>query len=179
MYSNFWEEIKFPYNTQMDSTVNIEILINHSGKKLTKKRCAMRQFEKNFPLWQYEDIVEKNIDTAYEIEKQWQSINTVTDEERKFVIEIFRKLHNSSDVNFYGIILNDGNNNVGYSISAQLSEDAAIILVLRTVTEVSGLVPMLYRETARALFQHIPQLQNIDMGAGGSAIDIQNRNSYL
>ena len=172
------ERIKFPYD-DIGGYVDANLLINHEGKKFAKKRASIRHFEESFPRWQYEEIVGSNIDLAFDTEKRWQGVNLVTDDEKQFILSVFRRLHDNNEQNLFGGILTDGKNSLGYSVTAQLDDVTAVILIMRAVKEVSGLNSVLYRETARALTQQVPQLERIYLGVGGSSVDIQNRNSYL
>lgn len=150
-------------------------LIELSGKAFSRKRAAVRKFEDYYTHWQFDPILYSKIADVYALEKKWQSQAEINERDRQYINKCFRLF---SDFSLQGGVLTDGITGLGYSIWTECGKNGAIILLNRLVSQQAGATAVLYRETARAMLMSQPNIEWINLGFGGTSVDIQNRTSY-
>lgn len=149
-------------------------LIAPQGRLPQKKLTLMRRFESACPGWHVEPLTAANLDTAYGLERRWQSQQEHPDQ-LDFVRRCFREYAQRQLV---GCLLWDGRQPVGYAIAMATGDTHAAILVLRALAVPAGVTAVLYRETTRLLQIHLPRLAWVHLGFVGGEQERQNRLSY-
>ncbi len=131
-----------------DYIYETQSLATLSGKKLAAKRNHIHRFLDNHPTWQYEELTDKNIDEARQMNLAWclqagcaedGSLN----DEYCAVEQAFRHF---SELKLAGGLLRAEGRVVAFSIGDPLNEDTYLVHFEKAYADVQGAYPMINQQ---------------------------------
>lgn len=162
-----------------DYLYDIDRMADLTGKKLHGKRNHIRRFEDACPDWIVEEITQDNLAECAEMDLEWNKhyrpdIENAQQEERTLLDErhaMSRAFAAFHELGLTGLLIRSGGKVVAFTMGSQISDDTFDLHFEKAYSEIQGAYPMIYREFARWLRDHVPGLRWLnredDMGMPG------------
>lgn len=162
-----------------DYLYGIDRMADLPGKKLHAKRNHIRRFEDACPDWSAEVMDEDNLVECAEMDLEWNrryrpDKEKAEQEERTLLNErhaLSVALRDFHKLGLTGLLIRAEGKVVAFTIGSRIGEDTFDLHFEKAFSETQGAYPLIYREFARWLRQHIPGLRWLnredDMGMEG------------
>lgn len=162
-----------------DYLYDINRMADLPGKKLHGKRNHIRRFEDACPDWTVEEIGEDNLADCAEMDLEWNrryrpDEGMAEREEATLLNErhaMSRGLADFRELGLVGILIRSEGKVVAFTMGSHIGNDTFDLHFEKAFSEIQGAYPMIYREFAKWLREHVPGLEWLnredDMGMEG------------
>lgn len=162
-----------------DYLYDIHRMADLPGKRLHGKRNHIRRFEDACPDWTAEEITQDNLVECAEMDLEWNrryraSAENVRQEEKTLLDErhaMSRAFAAFHQLGLTGLLIRSEGKVVAFTMGSRIGGDTFDLHFEKAYGELQGAYPMIYREFARWLRDHVPGLRWLnredDMGMPG------------
>lgn len=162
-----------------DYLYDIDRMADLTGKKLHGKRNHIHRFEDACPDWMVEEITQDNLAECAEMDLEWNKhyrsdIENVQQEEKTLLNErhaMSRAFAAFHELGLMGLLIRSEGRVVAFTMGSHIGNDTFDLHFEKAYGEIQGAYPMIYREFARWLREHVPGLRWLnredDMGMPG------------
>lgn len=149
----YGDKVKIEYDRDSaDYVYETEKLINLSGKKYHGKKNHINRFMATHEDWQYESIVDENVEECIEMAKEWGKLNNCDqDEDKNAELQVtIMGLKMLKELELKGGLIRAEGKVIAFTIGQPICSDTFGVHVEKAFANIQGAYPLINREFLKA-----------------------------